>query len=240
MGIKIWSELLVDAREFFRTLPAVFNEFRRALLLFVLFLVLLIGLLLRYDHMLSDYIVATRTQPWIKLAAEVRTWGAFLDTFTVTLLIFCAGWLSRRRQWRRLAVTLLLSSALSGIAVNVPRVLTGRPRPYVGVADRWYGPVFLYPHSWIPGERKKPSLFQSFPSGHTAASVASATMLLTAAPAIGIPMAVSASGVAWSCIYANKHYATDVAAGAGFGVIFGVIGGMAFRRMRAKDDQFMR
>jgi membrane-associated phospholipid phosphatase len=240
MKIQIRSEIAEDTLGYFRTLPPVFSKYRRALLLFVLFLLLLTYLLIPYDHTISKQIVAVRTQPWIGLAWAFRDWGAFLDTVTATLLIFGAGWIFRRRNWRRLAVTLFLSSSLAGIVVNIPRVLTGRPRPYVGVEDRWYGPVFLYPRSWIPGDRKKPSAFQSFPSGHTAATVASSAMLLTAAPAIGIPMALSSTGVVWSCLYANKHYATDVAMGAGLGIIFGVAGGLAFRRMRAKDDQSAR
>ncbi len=239
MKLKIWPEIAEDTGEFFRTLPAVFNEFRRTLLLLVLFFVLLLYLLVPYDHTISKQFAAGRAQPWIALAEALREWGAFFDTLTVTLILFVTGWFFRRRNWRRLAVTLFLSSVLSGLAANVPRLTTGRPRPYVGVEDRWYGPVFLYPRSWIPGHRK-PSAFQSFPSGHTSASVASAVMLLTAAPAVGIPMAISSTGVVWSCLYANKHYATDVAAGSGFGVIFGLAGGLAFRRMRARSDQSMR
>ena len=59
----------------------------------------------------------------------------------------------------------------------------------------------------------------SFPSGHTFASFSSATVLLSMNLSIGIPALILASLIAYSRLYLNVHYFTDVF----FGMILGVI-----------------
>jgi membrane-associated phospholipid phosphatase len=54
-------------------------------------------------------------------------------------------------------------------------------------------------------------------------------MLLIAAPALGIPMALSAAGIVWASVYGSSHYITDVIVGAAIGMIFGTLGGLTLR-----------
>jgi len=233
---KVRSEIVVDVCGYFREFLSVCKKFRTAILLILALTVAKVILLTPYDGPISDYFSAIAKEPWEGVAHSLRRWGDFRDTVTVTLLIFISGCVFRRRNWRRLAVAFFLSASLSGFSVNLLRLTTGRPRPYVqNVEDRWYGPVMLYPRRWIPADAKI-FAFQSFPSGHSGTSVGAAAMLMIACPPIGIPMAVSAGGIGWSSLYANKHYLTDVTVGTMIGLVFGSVGGLAYRRMRFTDD----
>lgn len=59
----------------------------------------------------------------------------------------------------------------------------------------------------------------SFPSGHTLASFSSATVLLSMNLTIGIPALLLAILIAYSRLYLNVHYFTDVF----FGMILGIV-----------------
>ena len=75
-------------------------------------------------------------------------------------------------------------------------------------------------------DRERPNHVQSsrwdssFPSGHTSAYFALATVYGAKYPRLIIPLAVLGAGVAYSRVYLGEHYPTDVLAGAalGFGI----------------------
>lgn len=233
--IRMFSEIKEDIRDFFRTFPTVLKASRRAVLLFVFFVIVLIVVLHPYDLPWIQAFMKNWPGPHIDIAKAFRSWGDFRDTVTVTLLLFVAGKLFKRRDWRRLAVAFFLSVCLAGVAANAIRFTAGRPRPYLRkvTEDRWHGPLYLYPAHMKPVDEPFRK-FQSFPSGHSTTSSAGAAMLLVAAPALGIPLAISAIAVIWSCLYCGVHYATDVTAGMAFGIIFGSLGGLTYRRIRSK------
>lgn len=228
----LWNELRSDTVEFFQTLEKVFRDHRRAVLLAVLLLVALGVALMPYDQPVRSAIQESVRPDLKTVAHHFRKWGDFRDTITVTILIFLAGWIFKRRNWRRLAVAFFLTASLAGIGVNILRFTTGRPRPHVEASDRLYGPiVWLQSREERPGNAKIYAM-QSFPSGHSGTSGGAAAMLLIAAPPIGIPMAVSAGGVIWSSLYQDKHYLTDVSVGSGIGLIVGALGGLTYRRIQ--------
>lgn len=149
-------------------------------------------------------------------AGHVRRWGAFNDTMTFVLVTWGIGRLRRTPRWQRAALAALLATAVAGIAVNSLRVTLGRPRPRAGLPDRFTGPSL----SW-----KR----QSFPSGHSGASFASATALAIAVPPIGGVALVSASAVAAASVANRSHYLSDVLVGTGCGILLGVVFGFAAR-----------
>jgi membrane-associated phospholipid phosphatase len=110
----------------------------------------------------------------------------------------------RRRHALRLAVALGMESLVVNGGI---KRLTRRPRPDL-VTDRAY-------------EVRRPKT-SSFPSGH-ASSAALATVLLTdAAPRLRPVWLILAATVAASRIHNRMHHASDVAAGAALGTLFGV------------------
>jgi undecaprenyl-diphosphatase len=123
------------------------------------------------------------------------------------LIWFCACltllfWLEYRRIARTCIFTLLLTALLGeGMLKHIFR----RPRPFVT-----HGPVELT----IP----MPTSF-SFPSGHTASSIAAARVLSLAGPRIALAAFCYAVLIAFSRVYLKAHYVTDVVAGSLVGLV---------------------
>lgn len=63
----------------------------------------------------------------------------------------------------------------------------------------------------------------SFPSGHTMASFAAATVLFLEDRSLGIPALVLAALIAFSRLYLYVHFPSDVACGLVIGVLLGVL-----------------
>lgn len=74
----------------------------------------------------------------------------------------------------------------------------------------------------------------SFPSGHTATSIACATVLGTFAPRLRVPFFVLAVLIAFSRLYNGDHYPLDVLGGALLGLLVAtaVLRARQFRRAR--------
>ncbi len=151
-------------------------------------------------------------------AGWIRTWGAFNDTMVFVTVTWLIGRWRRNRKWQRAALAALLAAAASGIGVNALRVTLGRPRPRAGLPDRFTGPSLQWKR-------------QSFPSGHSGASFASASALAIAAPPVGGLALLSASAVATASVANRSHFLSDVLVGSGLGVMFGVLFGAAARRL---------
>ena len=63
----------------------------------------------------------------------------------------------------------------------------------------------------------------SFPSGHTSASFAAATVILYADRRMGVPAVILAAAIAFSRLYLYVHYPSDVFGGAVLGIAFGAL-----------------
>jgi membrane-associated phospholipid phosphatase len=91
---------------------------------------------------------------------------------------------------------------------NVAKVIADRPRPYQVVADAVL--------------RQPPAHGTSFPSSHTAVTVAVVLALVPFMPRVLAGVAIAyAVLVGWSRVYLGVHYPLDVLAGAGIGMAVG-------------------
>jgi membrane-associated phospholipid phosphatase len=123
----------------------------------------------------------------------------------VTVGLLAAGLAMGRPQITRAGGRLAASLALAGVTVNVGKFAFGRPRPEQSLDADGYVP--------FSGQ-------VSLPSGHTAMAFALATSL---ADDIHRPWATvglygMATAVGWSRVNDNRHWLSDVAAGALVGV----------------------
>ena len=93
--------------------------------------------------------------------------------------------------------------ALSGIAAILFKMLIGRARPRVLMAEDWYG---IDPIGFT-------SSYQSFPSGHATTAFTVAFVIAFLWPRLIYPAMVIAASVALCRVVVNAHFLSDVIAG---------------------------
>ena len=115
--------------------------------------------------------------------------------------ILVAALLLIGKSTRRAGITSALSISLGALCTNVClKNLVHRTRPYV-VNDH-LDILINFPHDY------------SFPSGHTCASFAVATVIFCMLPRrYGVPAVIFASLIAISRLYVGVHYPTDILGG---------------------------
>ena len=115
--------------------------------------------------------------------------------------LLIGGTISNNREMRQNALYVASSSVISYAAILLIKRLVKRPRPF-------RGNFRIFP-VYIAGE-------YSFPSGHAASSVSTATALAMAYPKwyVIAPAALWAGSVSYSRMYLGLHYPSDVATGA--------------------------
>jgi membrane-associated phospholipid phosphatase len=152
----------------------------------------------------------------------------FLPVGIVVVVVLTVGYVvARTRSVLPLAAGAISAGAAWALA-HVAKALADRPRPYEVVA----GAVL----------RQQPAHGTSFPSSHTAVTlavvIALAAFLPRALAAVAVTYAVL---VGWSRVYLGVHYPLDILAGAGIGLavggavllVLGVLLGHAERRQAA-------
>lgn len=134
------------------------------------------------------------------------------------------------RSWRA-AAPLLFSGPLVGFAYILMKWSAGRHRP-----DKIIAPFDLHPFArGIVGLIHAESGL-SFPSGHAAMAFATAVCLAAAWPrAAGLFFAVAAA-VGAERVLENAHYLSDVVAGAGVGVLCGLVAVLVANRWIGRTE----
>ncbi len=121
-----------------------------------------------------------------------------------------------KRNGRAAATSGLLGIGIAATLANDPlKFLWRRDRPPVGVA-----PLLPLPRTF------------SFPSGHSASALAFATGVTRTLPPAGPVVVPMAATVAYSRVHTGVHYPSDVAVGAGVGIMSGLIAAGLVRRAR--------
>ena len=182
---------------------------RRSACIAVGWIAALIVTLVLLDVALADWVQRTIPVPrWMWLFEIMKSPGHFGFTLVVGAMLI--AWHPQR--WRAMAF-LCASGMVSGLLCAIVKWGVGRTRPFHGV------PAFeLHPFA-----RGLAGLFgaenQSFPSGHTCLAFASAAALSLLLPKWRIAFFAIASVVAAERILQGSHYAGDVVAAAGLGVL---------------------
>ena len=130
---------------------------------------------------------------------------------TISVLLLGTGYLFKRQTWIRTAMDSLLAHGAVALLVNSLKHIIGRPRPRLTHSDGWH---------WWPSLQ---SGLDSFPSGHTSATVAVATVLARALPRCSWLPFVLAGWVGASRIWRGSHFPGDVVGGMVLGFMVGSV-----------------
>lgn len=185
--------------------------------------------LLQLDLPITRYVRSVTIQvpgdqlivPWMAFASDLGNWvgeGSWLILFSLVLL--AVGWGFSKPGIKAAAVDTLLAHGLAALLSNGLKHLIGRPRP-----------KFVHSGEW----QVAPSLtsgWDSFPSGHTAATFAVATVLAKRFPVSSVIALGFAGFVGMSRILRGSHFPTDVFGGAVVGVLSGSVAAAPWREWR--------
>ncbi len=126
-------------------------------------------------------------------------------------LFYTYGLLADNPRSRSTGLMMAESFVVSGLMVRIPKYMAGRSRP-----DAWGSPG---PKDW-----KGPFNGKSFPSGHTTSAFAVASVVAWQykdTPWVPVTAYSLATLAGISRIYDNRHWVSDVVAGAIFGTVTG-------------------
>jgi len=169
------------------------------------------GGLLFADQPVKDFFQSHQNNTESYICRNVLEHFGAEHSFIVMSGIFTYGMVAKDKKCVSTALLALESFALASLVTRIPKTLVGRERP-----DNWQGDG--------PYTFNGPFHGVSFPSGHTTASFAVASVIATQfRDSKWIPItAYSVAGLAGlSRIYNNKHWLTDVVAGATIGTLIG-------------------
>ncbi len=137
--------------------------------------------------------------------------GLFWIALAVIFLIF--------KKTRRLGISMAFALIIDLLCCNIVlKPLVQRIRPF-DLNEQMKESIIALINSKLPAD-------YSFPSGHTAASFASAFALVFKKSKFAIPALILAAIIAFSRLYLYIHYPTDVLVGIVVGLIAGYLGSL--------------
>ncbi|NJL17227.1 MAG: phosphatase PAP2 family protein [Nitrospira sp.] len=114
------------------------------------------------------------TIPWMAVTSNAGDWiGQGWRLALVSILLLAIAWVLEKPTIRVAAVQSLIAHGVAAVLANVLKHLIGRPRPKFVHSGDWQMAI-----SWVSG-------LDSFPSGHSTASFAVATVLAKRFPLWG-------------------------------------------------------
>ncbi len=169
------------------------------------------------------------TIPWMAFTSNAGDWiGQGWRLASVSLLLLAVAWAFNRPMLRLAAIQSLIAHGIAAVLANVLKHLIGRPRPKFVHSGDWQMAI-----SWISG-------LDSFPSGHSTASFAVATVLAKRFPTWGPLCMGLAAFVALSRVLRGSHFPSDVVGGAVLGILSGSIAAAPLKEWRTSVQQGCR
>jgi len=144
----------------------------------------------------------------------LEPWGSGLYPAFLLGGIYIYGWAAKDNRAKQIAMGGAQVFIMTGLTTQIIKHLTHRHRPNQDVPPNprlWEGPFTGWDYT-------------SFPSGHTSTAFALASFISSVYRDkiwVGILSYAVATGVAWSRVYDNNHWPTDVLIGAALGFAIG-------------------
>lgn len=158
-----------------------------------------------FDHAVRVWMSAHRNRSTRHFMQLVSRFGDWPEHVIAGLVLIVIAAVRGSKRWVRIGLTMLIACALAGLAARGVKIATGRARPSVRHEMHWHGP-------------RLSSRYNSFPSGHTAATVGFFGALLFVRRGLGICLLPIPLLIAFSRLYVGAHYLSDVVCGALLGI----------------------
>jgi membrane-associated phospholipid phosphatase len=175
-------------------------------LLFVILAALLVAAAFHFDATVRAWVIAHPNQTARRFMLKVSHYGDWPEHVIAGLLLVLLAWRRGSKRWVRVGLTMILACALAGIAARGVKIATGRARPSVKHELGWNGP-------------RLSQKYNSFPSGHTAATVAFFGVLFCADRRLTLCLLPAPLLIAASRMYVAAHYLSDVVCAALLGIL---------------------
>ncbi|MBI3808303.1 MAG: phosphatase PAP2 family protein [Nitrospirae bacterium] len=178
--------------------------------------------LTRFIRSLHDFHMGHLANPWLAQLSDIGDrLGKGESLVILSLVLLAVGYGLKHPQWKDAGWQSLIAHGLAAATANILKHVIGRPRPkFMHAGNLEFSPV-------------SGSGWDSFPSGHAAASFAVATVLATKFPRARWPILAVAVVIAASRVIRGSHYLTDVAGGAALGCLMGMIAAHPWREWRS-------
>jgi membrane-associated phospholipid phosphatase len=154
---------------------------------------------------------------WLEqVAGIISKFGDWPELMGYAAVALIGVGFARKRTLVKVILCMMIAGTLAGALTNSVRLLSGRARPNNHeVPPGWYG--LRYQDQWLLGKYK----FHSFPSGHTATAFAFFGVIGFAyRHRWAWSFLVVASVIAWSRLYINAHFFSDLLVGVVVGLFF--------------------
>ncbi len=158
-----------------------------------------------FDDAVRRWVLEHSNRTARQVMRNVSRYGDWPAHVIAGLLVVAVAALRRNKRWVHIGLTMIVACALAGLAARGLKITTGRARPSVKQELGWHGP-------------RLNSKYNSFPSGHTAATTAFFGVLFFANRRIGLALLPIPLLIAASRMYVAAHYLSDVVVAAILGI----------------------
>jgi membrane-associated phospholipid phosphatase len=185
--------------------------------------------LARFDLPITKYVRSVTvhlpwdqlTVPWMAFTSNMGDWiGQGWRLVFLSLFLFAMAWAFKKPHIKHVAIQTLIAHGIAAVLANMLKHLIGRPRPKFVHSGDWEMSLSLA------------SGLDSFPSGHSTASFAVATVLAKRFPVMSPLCLAIALFVGISRVLRGSHFPTDVMGGAIIGILSGCVAAAPLRQWR--------
>jgi len=161
-----------------------------------------------------------------KVAGFIAEFGDQPPIYAMTGAVVVTGAAMRDWQLTRTGARMLAAHVAATTLKTILKMSIDRTRPNMAAENGHY--------EVGKGEHYEPD-YNSFPSGHTASSIAVARALGRDRPGLHGAALLAASTVAGLQVVRNKHFLSDIAAGVAIGLVAEKAVDLIFRRFPARE-----